>query len=122
MEAWNKGLNLSHQQGEKVMKVLGIKKIQDEIYIRNANREELHVDPGWKQGCSRCHAYKGLIEDVMKRHGDLAACRFALEHLTQCVQKGQWYCEDCLSIDEVPQQCLGMCFSSTTRGLYVPVV
>jgi hypothetical protein len=63
----------------------------NEIYIRDDEGIVSLVDAGWWRGCQDCGAYEGEIADVAKEQGDLAACKFALEHLTGRV----FLCEKC---------------------------
>ena len=87
------------------MKVVRIKEIDGEIRVGDTDERDVRVDHGWPQGCSNCNDQQGLIEDVLTRHGRLAACRFALERLHLCRRTGVLYCDQCLT-DDMRRECL----------------
>lgn len=89
------------------MKVVRVKEIDGEIRISGADGKDVRVDHRWRRGCSNCHDQQGLIDDVLTRHGRLAACRFALERLHFCRRTGVLYCDQCLT-DDMRQACLGL--------------
>ena len=62
----------------------------NEIYFRDNMGNVGQVYYGWEKGCQDCADYEDEITDIMQEEGVLAACRFALEHLTSGL------CKKCL--------------------------
>lgn len=78
------------------MEVIEYWEKDQEIYVQYDNGEIGRVNYGWWNGCRSCGAHEDEISDIQSEQGYVAACEYAMEHLTEPrYEQGNYLCKDC---------------------------